>query len=123
MAEYTSSEGVLQTRDGIEMRPYAEQQSLLSNQQHLALMNLIKANDPDTKNEIVARSLHIVLNVADHYRDHGVDLVNLINEGIRGLIHAMESFEHTGGFRFESYAIRCIRQSIECTIMNQMEPE
>lgn len=123
MTEYTNSEGVLQMRYGIERESFAKQQSLLSNQQHRALMNLIKVNDPDEKKEIVARSLHIVLNVADHYKDHGVDLVNLISEGVRGLIHAMESFEYAGFFRFESYAIRCIRQSIECTIMNQMEPE
>ena len=123
MGKFANTEAVLQGRYGNDAGSYAVQQSLLSNRQHQILMSLIKVNNPETKKEIVARSLHIVINVADHYRDHGVDLGNLISEGIQGLIHAMESFEHVGYFRFESYAIRCIRQSIECTIMNQMEPE
>ncbi len=99
------------------------QKSLLSNQQHDALMNLVAVDDTDEKQQLIAHNLRLVVNIAKRYSDHGVALLDLIREGNRGLIHAMESFEQEGGFRFATYAARCVRQSIECTIMNQMEPE
>ncbi len=101
----------------------ASQKLLLTNQQHHTLMNFISVDDPHEKQQLIAHNLSLVINIAKRYGDHGVALFDLIREGNRGLIHAMESFEFEGGFRFASYAARCVRQSIECTIMNQMEPE
>lgn len=124
MTECASSEDVFQEFHGIETGSVAAiQRSLLSNQQHQALMNLVKVNDPDTKQQVIDHNLRTVVNIAKRYSDHGVALLELIREGNRGLIHAMETFGLEGGFRFAAYAAHCVRQNIECTIMNQMEPE
>lgn len=121
MTKYANSEDVLQELYGIAAE--ASQKSLLSDWQHRKLMNLVTVDDPDEKQQLIAHNLRLVVNIAKRYSDHGVALLELIREGNRGLIHAMESFELEGGFKFAAYAARCVRQSIECTIMNQMEPE
>ena len=122
--ENANSEDILQELYGFEAKSTeAMQKSLLSNRQHRTLMNLVRVDDPDEKQQVIAHHLRLVVNIAKNYNDHGVALLDLIREGNRGLIHAMDSFEWNGGFRFATYAARCVRQSIECTIMNQMEPE
>ena len=73
--------------------------------------------------QTASRNMHLVLKIADMYLGQGVEHLNLVNEGTRGLVHALDSFEISGGEHFESYAWRCIRQRMECTIMNQVDPE
>lgn len=124
MTTYANSEDALQGFYGLNRKSTeVARQSLLSNQQHQALMHLVKVDDPVAKQQLITHNLRLVVSIAKRYSDHGVALFELIREGNRGLIHAMESFEMEGGFRFAAYAARCVRQSIECTIMNQMEPE
>jgi RNA polymerase nonessential primary-like sigma factor len=93
--------------------------SLLSPQQRLALLNLVKEDDPIAKHHVIVHNLRLVVNIAKRYSDHGVALLDLVREGTIGLIHALENFELEGGFRFASYAAQCVRQSIERSIMNQ----
>jgi RNA polymerase nonessential primary-like sigma factor len=120
MMEYTYSSDVRPEASGLEMESTeVSQKPLLSNEQQLALISLIKADDPDTKQRLIAHNLRLVVNIAKRYCDHGVALYDLVREGVQGLIHALKNFELDGGFRFTAYARQCIRQSIECAIMRQ----
>lgn len=82
-------------------------------------MRLIRVNDPEMKQQLIMHNLYLIVRVARRYSNHGIALFDLIGEGIQGLIHALESFELEGGFRFASYAGQCVRQSIERAIVNR----
>jgi RNA polymerase nonessential primary-like sigma factor len=60
-----------------------------------------------------------VVNIAKHYANHGVALLDLIEEGNMGMMHALDKFDPERGFRFSTYATWWIRQNIERCIMNQ----
>ena len=95
------------------------EQPLLTAQQQLALLKLIKEDDPDKKQQVIAQNLRLVVNIAKRYSDRGVALFDLVREGTMGLIHALENFELEGGFRFAAYAARCVNQNIKQAIMSQ----
>ena len=92
---------------------------ILSNHQLLALIALLKKASPETEHQVISHNLHVVINIAKRYSDSGIQLMKLVSEGTMGLIHALKNFELEGGFRFASYAAKCVRQRIERTIMNQ----
>lgn len=89
---------------------------LLSDEQYSALMSLIKENDCEAKQKVIAHNLRLVFYIARRYADRGVELLYLVREGNLGLIYALENFEVEGGFRFSSYAARCVRRNIERAI-------
>jgi RNA polymerase primary sigma factor len=123
MTGYAYLENVLPEVYGLAVESTeVSQEPLLNAQQQLALMNLVRIDDPDIKQEIITQNLRRVVNIAKRYSDHGVTFLELVREGIQGLIHALENFEREGGFRFESYAVQCVRRSIERVIMNQNSP-
>ena len=120
----TNAEYVLPRFYGLDMASGDfSQHILLSNRQHRALMDLVGLDDPEAQHRVVEGNLRLVVNIAKRYSDHGVALVDLVREGNRGLLHALESFEPEDGFHFAAYAARCVHQHIECAIMNQVEPE
>lgn len=123
MTGHTNSEAVVLSTYGIWGASYVAQQPMQRILQQRSFVKFPDERNLNASTETVASNMQLVLGLADLYAGHGVDLVNLISEGTRGLIHAMDSFELSGSFNFESYATRCIRQRIECTIMNQVEPE
>jgi len=98
-----------------------EQGMLLSAEQRQLLVNLIKADDFDAKQKVISHNLRLVAGIAMRYANRGVEFLDLVSAGIKGLIHALERFELEGGIRFTVYARWCIRENIERAIMDRSD--
>ena len=95
------------------------QNALLTPAEEQRLSRLMKAGDFASRQRMIECNLRLVVNIAKHYVNRGMALLDLIEEGNLGLIHALEKFEPERGFRFSTYATWWIRQNIERSIMNQ----
>lgn len=92
---------------------------LLTPAEELATSRLVREGDFSARQRMIEHNLRLVVNIAKHYLNRGIPLLDLIEEGNLGLIHALEKFDPERGFRFSTYATWWIRQNIERGIMNQ----
>src|SRR4051794_19375065 len=93
--------------------------SRLDRSRELELVSRIQDGDLEAKRQIVEAHLGLVASIARAYQGHGVELQDLIQEGILGLIHALGKFDPSRGCRFSTYASWWVRQAVQRAILDQ----
>ena len=94
-------------------------EKLISTDEEVELAQKIHKGDQRALNKLVRANLRFVVSVAKQYQNHGLSLNDLVNEGNIGLVKAAQKFDETRGFKFISYAVWWIRQSILQAISEQ----
>ena len=94
-------------------------EEMVSAEEEVELAQLIRKGDKKALERLTRANLRFVVSVAKQYQNQGLSLPDLINEGNLGLLKAAERFDETRGFKFISYAVWWIRQSILQAISEQ----
>ena len=92
---------------------------LLTASEEVKFARRIQKGDEAARHRMIESNLRLVVKIARRYVNRGLPLLDLIEEGNLGLIHAVKKFDPERGFRFSTYATWWIRQTIERAIMNQ----
>ncbi len=119
-ATYVNSEVAAMTTDSLQLfLNEAGRYPLLTAAEEVELAKLIERGDKKAKDRMVNSNLRLVVSIAKKYQGHGLPLIDLIQEGIIGLIRAVEKFDWRRGFKFSTYATWWIRQAVQRGVANK----
>ena len=117
---YTNTQIAAATTDSLQLfLNEAGRYPLLTAAQEVELAKRIEDGDKSAKDLLVNSNLRLVVSIAKKYQGHGLTLLDLIQEGIIGLIRAAEKFDWRKGFKFSTYATWWIRQAVQRGVANK----
>jgi RNA polymerase primary sigma factor len=119
-ATYVNSEVAAMTTDSLQLfLNEAGRYPLLTAAEEVELAKRIERGDKAAKDRMVNSNLRLVVSIAKKYQGHGLSLLDLIQEGIIGLIRAVEKFDWRRGYKFSTYATWWIRQAVQRGVANK----
>jgi RNA polymerase primary sigma factor len=117
---YTNETVAAMTTDSLQLfLNEAGRYSLLTAAEEVELAKLIERGDSRAKDRMINSNLRLVVSIAKKYQGHGLSLLDLIQEGIIGLIRAVEKFDWRRGYKFSTYATWWIRQAVQRGVANK----
>jgi RNA polymerase primary sigma factor len=117
---YTNVQVASATTDSLQLfLNEAGRYPLLTAPQEVEIAKRIEQGDKQAKDLLVNSNLRLVVSIAKKYQGHGLTLLDLIQEGIIGLIRAAEKFDWRKGFKFSTYATWWIRQAVQRGVANK----
>jgi RNA polymerase primary sigma factor len=119
-ATYVNGDLATSTTDALQLfLNEAGRYPLLTAEEEVELAKRIERGDKDAKDRMVNSNLRLVVSIAKRYQGHGLSLLDLIQEGIIGLIRAVEKFDWRRGYKFSTYATWWIRQAVQRGVANK----
>src|SRR5207249_3524042 len=117
---YVNGDLVGATTDALQLfLNEAGRYKLLTADEEVVLAKRIERGDKAAKDLMINSNLRLVVSIAKRYQGHGLSLLDLIQEGIIGLIRAVEKFDWRRGFKFSTYATWWIRQAVQRGVANK----
>src|SRR5687767_6938282 len=119
-ATYVNGDLASATTDSLQLfLNEAGRYPLLTAAEEVELAKKIERGDQAAKNRMINSNLRLVVSIAKKYQGHGLSLLDLIQEGVIGLIRAVEKFDWRRGYKFSTYATWWIRQAVQRGVANK----
>jgi RNA polymerase primary sigma factor len=117
---YVNGDLAVATTDALQLfLSEAGRWPLLTKEEEVELAKRVERGDHEAKERMINSNLRLVVSIAKRYQGHGLSLLDLIQEGIIGLIRAVEKFDWRRGFKFSTYATWWIRQAVQRGVANK----